>query len=73
MPQRGRNLAVSIFHGAEPGRQAGGIMSDEEASKPAATESAKRRQEKQRERLAAALRENLQKRKQQARIRDAEE
>lgn len=48
-------------------------MSDEEASKPAATESAKRRQEKQRERLAAALRENLQKRKQQARIRDAEE
>ncbi|HVJ53359.1 MAG TPA: hypothetical protein VM689_12905 [Aliidongia sp.] len=48
-------------------------MGEDETEKPALTDSAKRRQERERERLAAALRENLQKRKQQARLRDADE
>jgi hypothetical protein len=47
-------------------------MADSETEKPALTEAAQRRQDAQRERKAAALRENLQKRKQQTRLRDAE-
>lgn len=40
---------------------------------PAVSAAAARRQEEQRQRLAEALRANLQKRKQQARLRDAPE
>ena len=45
----------------------------ESAGGPAVGESAARRQAEQRRRLAKALRANLQKRKQQARLRDAPE
>jgi len=43
------------------------------ADRPAVGESAARRQAEQHRRLAEALRANLQKRKQQARLRDAPE
>ena len=48
-------------------------MCQDEAKKPETAESAERRQEQKRARLAAALRANLQKRKQQARLREPEE
>ncbi len=53
-------------------------MSEDEAKKPAAAEPAaselaRHRQDQKRARLAAALRANLQKRKQQARLRESEE
>jgi hypothetical protein len=44
-------------------------MKDDEASGPHLSDEAQRRQEAQRRRLAEALRENLQKRKQQSRAR----
>jgi|GEM_PF-5127815 hypothetical protein len=44
-------------------------MKDEETSTPARSEEGERRQEARRRRLAEALRENLQKRKQQSRVR----
>jgi hypothetical protein len=44
-------------------------MQDEDTGGPAVTDETERRREAQRRRLAEALRENLQKRKQQSRTR----
>jgi hypothetical protein len=50
-----------------PGTRASSKMSEDERNGPALSEEAVRRREAQRRRQAEALRENLQKRKQQSR------